>query len=187
MTPQRLTATAAIGAAAALVLATALVGAAPAQALPPTSRVVKDAVEPDKAYDITEVLLRSAPKSTRPAVVVVKHARAVELGDAIEVWFDFDKDRVPDVHVRGDAFSEYTVHKTASFTKDGKDISDQDCVRLAMAGMVSKLRLFPDCLGSPIGYAVAVRSSVDGQPLTSDDWVPATERFTKQVLAAPLS
>jgi hypothetical protein len=184
MTPHPLTA---LAATAAVVLTTALAGAGPAQALPPTSRVVQDAVEPDKAYDITEVLLRSAPKSSRPAVVLIKHGRAVKLGDAIEVWLDLDKDQVPDIHVRGDAFSEYTVHKTASFTKDGKDISDQDCARLSMAGSTSKLRVFPECLGSPIGYAVAVRSSSEGQPLTSDDWAPATERFTKQVLAAPLS
>jgi hypothetical protein len=176
-----------MAASAAIVLTSVLAGTGPAQALPPTSRVVKDAVEPTKAYDITEVLLRSAPKSTRPAVVVVEHGRTVRLGDAVEVWFDLDKDQVPDIHVRGDAFSEYTVHKTGSFTKDGKDISDQDCVRLAMAGSVSKLRLFPGCLGSPIGFAVAVRSSSEGQPLTSDDWAPATERFTKPVLAAPLT
>ena len=71
MSPHRLTAAAAT---AAAVVITAL--ASPAQALPPTSRVVKDAVEPGKAYDIIEVKLRSAPKSTRPAVVLVKHGRA---------------------------------------------------------------------------------------------------------------
>jgi hypothetical protein len=169
----------------AAVAVTAL--ASPAQALPPTSRVVKDAVEPGKAYDIVEVKLRSAPKSTRPAVVLVKHGRAVKTGDAIDVWFDFDGDKVPDIHVSGDAFSEFTVHEAKSFTKDGKDISDQDCARLAMGGSVSKVRLFPACVDSPISYAVAVRSSSDGQPDSSDDWAPATEKFTKKVLTAPLT
>ena len=51
-----------------------LLATAPAEALPPTTRTVKDATEPDKAYDITQVTMRSAPKSTRPAVVLVKHA-----------------------------------------------------------------------------------------------------------------
>ena len=184
MTPHRLLAGAAT---AAAVLTTAFAGTSPALALPPTSRVVKDAVEPDKAYDITQVTLRSAPKSNRPAVVLVKHGRTVKFGDAIDVWFDLDKDKVPDLHVHGDAFSEFTVHKTASFTKDGKDISDQDCARLAMAGTVSKVRLFPACVGSPIGFAVAVKSTSEGEPVSGDDWAPATEKFTKQVLAAPLT
>ena len=184
MTPHR---SIAVAAGAAAVLAAVLAGTGPAQALPPTSRVVKDAVEPDLAYDITQVTMRSAPKSNRPAVVLVKHGRTVKFGDAIDVWFDLDHDKVPDIHVRGDAFSEFTVHKTSSFTKDGKDISDEDCARVAMAGSVSKVRLFPACLGSPIGFAVAVKSSSEGEPVTSEDWAPATERFTKQVLAAPLS
>ncbi|MDX6372068.1 MAG: hypothetical protein QOD98_1056 [Nocardioidaceae bacterium] len=176
----------AAAAAAGAVLVTMLV-TAPAQALPPTTRTVKDATEPDKAYDITQVTLRSAPKTTRPAIVLVKHARKVKTGDAIDVWFDFDGDRVPDLHVSGDAFSEFTVHRTQSFTKDGKDISDKDCARLAMAGSSSKVRLFPTCVGSPISFAVAVKSSTDGMPESTDDWAPATEKFTKKVLTAPLT
>ena len=182
MSPHRLTAAAAT---AAAVVITAL--ASPAQALPPTTRTVKDAVEPAKAYDIVEVKLRSAPKSTKPAVVQIKHGRGVKTGDSIDVWFDFDGDKVPDIHVSGNAFSEFTVRKTASFTKDGKDISDQDCARLSMAGSVSKVRLFPECVGQPVGFSVAVKSSSEGKPVSSDDWAPATEKFTKQVLAAPLS
>jgi hypothetical protein len=176
----------AAAAAAGAVLVTMLV-TAPAQALPPTTRTVKDATEPDKAYDITQVTLRSAPKSTRPAIVLVKHARKVKTGDAIDVWFDFDGDQVPDLHVSGDAFSEFTVHLTQSFTKDGKDISKKDCARLAMAGSTSKVRLFPTCVNSPIGFAVAVKSSTDGMPDSTDDWAPATEKFTKRVLTAPLT
>ena len=109
-------------------------------------------MEPDKAYDIIEVTLRSAPKTTRPAVVLVKHGRAVKPGDAIDVWFDFDGDKVPDIHVSGDSFSEFTVHESKSFTKDGKDISNKDCARLAMGGSVSKVRLFPACVDSPLSY-----------------------------------
>jgi hypothetical protein len=184
MTPHRLVAGAA---AAAAVLVTALAASSPALALPPTSRVVKDAVEPAKAYDITQVTARSAPRTTRPAVVLVKHGRDVKFGDAIDVWFDLDGDKVPDIHVSGDAFSEFTVHKATSFTKDGKDISEQDCARLAMAGSVSKVRLFPSCVGSPLSFAVAVKSSSDGKPVSSDDWAPGTEKFSKKVLAAPLT
>lgn len=162
----------------------ALLSSAPAQALPPTSRTIKDATQPGKAYDITSVTLRSAPRANRPAVVLVKHARQVKVGDVVDVWFDLDGDRAPDVHVSGNAFSEFTVHLTSSFTKDGKDISNKDCARLAMAGQVSKVRLFPACVGSPLSFAVAVKSSRDGSPKSSDDWAPAFQKFTKKVLAA---
>lgn len=174
-------------AAAAGAVALTLLAAAPAHALPPTTRIVKDASEPDKAFDITRISMRSAPKSTRPAVVKITHARKVKAGDAIEMWFDLDADKVPDLHLSGDAFSEFTVHKTHSFTKDGKDISDKDCVRLAMAGSTSKVRLFATCLGSPISYAVAVRSSSFKMPASTDDWAPGTRKFSGRVLAAPLT
>ena len=173
-------------AAAGAVLITML-ASGPAQALPPTTRTVKDAVEPGKAFDITMVTLRSAPKSNRPAVVLIKHARNVKAADAIDVWFDFDGDRVPDIHVSGDAFSEYTVHQTKSFTKDGKDISGKDCARLTMAGSTSKVRLFATCVGSPLSFAVAVKSSSDLRPHSTDDWAPGTRKFTKKVLTAPLT
>ena len=176
----------AAGAAAAALVLTAL-ATAPAEALPPTSRTVKDAVNPHAGYDITQVTLRSAPKSNRPAVVVITHARAVKPGDSVEVWFDLDGDKVPDLHVSGDAFSEFTVHLAKSFTKDGKDISKKDCARLAMAGKTSKVRLFSACVDSPLAFAVSVKSSSDGRPASSDDWAPGAEKFTKKVLAAPLS
>jgi hypothetical protein len=159
----------------------------PAQALPPTTRVVKDAVQPGKAYDIVQLTLRSAPTSTRAAVVVVKHGRDVKFGDTIDAWFDLDDDKVPDIHVSGSAFSEYTVHKATSFTEDGKDISKKDCAQLAMSGSVSKIKLFPACVGSPISFRVSVKSSVDGKPAHTADWAPAAKKFTKRVLAAPLS
>ncbi len=170
----------------ATVLATVLV-AGPAEALPPTTRTVKDATEPGKAYDITQVALRSAPKSTRPAVVLVTHGRAVKTGDSLDVWFDLDGDKVPDLHLSGDAFSEFSVHKTQSFTKDGKDISDQDVARLSMAGSTSKIRFFPSRIGQPVGFAVAVRSSSQGMPDSTDDWAPGTRKFTKRVLSTPLT
>jgi len=182
MTQRPYAAATAIGAVLLTLLATA-----PAQALPPTTRTVKDATEPDKAFDITQVTLRGAPKSTRPAVVLIKHARGVKTGDTIDVWFDFDGDKTPDLHVSGDAFSEFTVHKTQSFTKDGKDISEKDCARLAMAGSTSKVRLFPTCVGSPLAFAVAVKASRFDMEETTDDWAPATETFTKKVLTAPLT
>jgi hypothetical protein len=181
-------AAAAAGAVFLTMLAT-LLASGPAEALPPTTRTVKDATEADKAYDITLVTLRSAPKSSRPAIVLVKHARKVKPGDAIDVWFDFDGDKVPDLHLSGDAFSEFTVHKAKSFTKDGKDVSNLDIARLSMAGSSSKIRLFPSRVGpvAPISFAVAVKSSAQGMPDSTDDWAPATEKFTKKVLAAPLT
>jgi len=61
----------------AFVAATAMViGTAPsATAVPPTERTVNDPVEPSKAYDIVQVVLRSAPGEGKRAVVVVKHGR----------------------------------------------------------------------------------------------------------------
>jgi hypothetical protein len=182
--------TAAVAAGAVLLtLLASLLASGPAEALPPTTRTIKDATEADKAYDIILVTMRSAPNSTRPAVVLVKHARKVKPGDAIDVWFDFNGDKVPDLHLSGDAFSEYTVHKTQSFTKDGKNVSNKDIARLSMAGSWSRIRLFPARVGqvAPISYAVAVKSSTQGMPDSTDDWAPATKKFTRKVLAAPLT
>ncbi|HCB03755.1 MAG TPA: hypothetical protein PLZ93_10610 [Nocardioides sp.] len=176
----------AVGTAAAALLLTGLV-TSPAHALPPTTRTITDPVDKTAAYDITQVTMRSAPKSNRPAVVIVKHGRPVKFGDALDVWFDLDGDKVPDLHLSGSSFSEFTVRRAKSFTKDGKDISNKDCARLAMAGKTSKIRLFPACVGSPLAFAVAVKSSAQGKPASADDWAPRAERFTKKVLAAPLS
>ena len=69
----------------------------------------------------------------------------------IEVWFDLDGDKAPDLHLSGYAESEYVVHKATSFDQDGKDISDRDCVRLSMAGRISKVKLFPECVDLAAG------------------------------------
>ena len=160
---------------------------APAEALPPTTRTVKDAIDPDTAYDITQVTLRSASKATRPAVVLIKHGRPVKFGDAVDIWFDLDGDKVPDIHLSGDAFSEFTVHRTKSFTKDGKDISKKDC-RPARDGR-------HDVQGPAVPRAHRRRRQLRGRGEvvgrghadSTDDWAPATKKFTRKVLAAPLT
>ena len=177
---------AATAAVAALLLSPVVT--APAQAVPPLNVVIDDATEPTtRAFDITLVKLRSAPDTRRPAVVLVTHGRMVRPGDSIDVWFDLDGDKVPDLHVSGDAFSEFTVHKTHSFTKDGKDISDQDVARLSMARFHSKIRLFPSKVGSPLSFSVVVKSSRSDKPARTDDWAPSNRKFSRPVLAAPLT
>ena len=171
----------------ALIVVVGAVGVgAPAQALPPTERTFSDPAEPGAAYDVTSVVVRAAPRVGRPAVVVVKHARAVAAGDVVDAWFDLDGDQVPDLHLSGAAYSEYVVHETSSFTRDGRDVSAKDCVRLSMSGHVSKIRLYPECVGQPVAFAVALRSSVDGRTKNAD-WAPGEQRFSRRVLAQPLS
>jgi hypothetical protein len=176
-----------------LLLAPLLLGltlAGPAHAaprLPKPERTVNDGVDPTAAYDVTEVRLRAASRAGRPAVVVVEHARTVRTGDRVDLWFDLDGDKAPDVHLSGQSYSEYAVHETTSFTKDGRDISDRDCVRLSMSGRISKVRVYPDCLGQPVSFAVAVQSAVDGQPDSTVDWAPGEQTFSRKVLSQPLS
>jgi hypothetical protein len=173
----------------AFVVAAAMVAAmAPAAtALPPTKRVVNDPVEPSKAYDIVQVVLRSSPDGDKPAVVVVKHGRTEQVGDSIDVWFNLDDDALPDVHVVGDAGSEYRAFRTDSFTEDGKDISNKGCFAMSIRNDITKVKFDPNCLGPSLKYGVAVRSSRFDRPESAHDWVRAPERFTKKVLSQPLS
>jgi hypothetical protein len=168
-----------------LAAATAAVLAVPlaAHAATPTTRTITDTTDDAAAYDIVQVTLRSPTKPNRPAVVIVRYDRTVALGDSVEAWFDLDNDKVPDVHVSGSSFSEYSVRLTSSFDHDGRDISNDDCVRLSMQGRTSKFRLFPDCLGDPDSLRVSVKSSADADD-GADDWAPGTERFSKKVPAA---
>ena len=127
--------------------------------------------------------LRAAPDANRAAVVVVTHGRKVKFGDAIDAWFDLDGDKVPDIHIGGTGTSEFTVHRAKSFTKDGRDISRKDVVRLSMAKKVSKFRFFPSRIGSPDSFAVSVKSSSEGRPARDNDWAPRVRKFSKKVLA----
>ena len=133
----------------AFVVVAAMVAAmAPsATAMAPTKRVVDDPVNPNSAYDIVQVVLRSAPEAGKPAVVVVKHGRNETVGDSVDMWFNLDDDRQPDVHIVGDAGSEYRVFKTDSFIEDGKEISNRGCYSMSIRLNKTKVKFYPDCMG----------------------------------------
>ncbi|WP_244931596.1 hypothetical protein [Nocardioides sp. W7] len=172
----------AAGVAAAAVLA--LVAAAPeASAAPPRERVVLDTVDEEAPYDIVRTTLVAAPKPGRKAKVVVTHDRQVRSGDGIDLWFDLDGDRAPDVYLTGMAFSEYAVFRARSFTRHGKDISDRNCFSLSMRKRHAVVRFRPDCLGPSRNFAVSARSFRHGEPVPSADWAPRTERLTRRVLS----
>lgn len=174
----------AAGLAAALV-----VGLAPAADAAQTKRVVEDPVEPGKAYDIVQVVLRSQKTATTKAKVVVKHGREVEVGDAIDLWFNIDADALPDIHLSGDSFAEYQVFQTDSFDteQDGKDITKRGCMDLKMTGAKSIVRFDPKCLKAGPKYAVSVKSWRSDKPAGKADYVPAPNTFTKKVLSGPLA
>jgi len=157
--------------------------ATPATAAAPTTRTVTDPVEPGKAYDIVQVQLRSAPEDGKRAVVVVRHGRNETVGDSIDVWFNLDDDKLPDVHIVGDAGSEYRVFKTDSFTDDGKDISNKGCYSMSINKDKTKVKFDPQCVGESEKFGVAVRSSRFDRPDSANDWVRAPEKFTKKVLS----
>ena len=157
--------------------------AAPASAAPlPTKRVINDAFEPGKAYDILRVTLKAQPADGDWAKVRVLHSREVQVGDSIDVWFNLDGDSEPDIHVVGDAFSEYNVYKTNNFLEDGKNISRRDCFRLRMSSQLSVVRFDPDCIGESTRFGVSIRSSRSDTP-GHNDWVRAPGKFTKKVLS----
>jgi hypothetical protein len=147
----------------------------------PTTRVVNDAVNPNAAYDIVQVVLRSAPEEGKRAVVVIKHGRNETVGDSIDVWFNLDDDNLPDVHIVGDAGSEYRVFRTDSFTEDGKDISNKGCYAMSIRLDKTKVKFDPDCIGESEKYGVSVRSSRFDKPESANDWVRAPRKFTKKV------
>jgi hypothetical protein len=175
-------------AATVVALASALVAApSSAHAVAQPEVTFTDTPDDAAAYDVVGVTARAAARPGRPAVVVVRYARPVEVGDLLDVWFDLDNDQVPDLHLSGAAFSEYAVHRVTSFDRDGRDLTEDDCVRLSMAGRTSKVRVYPECLDDPWGFAVSVRSAHDdGDARTDegeDDWAPREERFSRRVLA----
>lgn len=158
-----------------------LLAGPPASAAPPAERVLKDPIDAGASYDIVNVKLFAAAKPGKRGKVVVTHDRRARSGDGIDLWFDLDGDRTPDVYVTGLAFSEYVVYRTASFGGHGKDISDRGCFSLKINQRRAVVKLAPDCLGPSTSYAVAVRSFRSGEPKTGADWVPGTRRLSPRV------
>lgn len=167
--------------AAALAAAVAFT-VAPAFAAPPTERTVTDRAEPGMAYDVLGVTLSAAPAG-RKAKIVVKHARRVAVGDGIDVWIDTDDDRQPDIYLTGYAFSEYAAFKARGWGRHGRDISDRGCVSLKMLRKKSVIRFDPSCLAPSARFSVSVRSSVQGEPDDTVDYVPRAKRLTRKVLS----
>lgn len=167
---------------AALVAAALAVSMAPAYAAPPTERVVEDRAESRMAYDVLSVTLSAAPPG-RKAKVVVQHARRVAVGDGIDVWFDTDDDRKPDIYLTGYAFSEYAVFKARGWDGHGRDISNRGCISLKMVDRRSVIRFDPSCLAPSARFSVSVRSFVLDEPDDTVDHVPGKERLTKKVLS----
>lgn len=173
----RLLAASVAGAAALTVLA----GTTAAVAKPPTERVVVDPVDAGASYDILRTTLVSAAEPGAKAKVVVSHDRRVRSGDGIDLWFDLDGDRAPDVYLTGLAYSEYAVFRARSFKRHGKDISAKGCFSLTMRKRHAIVRFDPDCLGASRVFAVTARSFRHGDPASAADWAPGTERLSRRV------
>jgi hypothetical protein len=159
-------------------------GLAPAAlAAPGTTLTKTDPVDAGASYDIVELRAKAAREPGGRATVVVLHDRRVRAGDGIDVWFDLDGDREPDVYLTGLAYSEYAVYRTRSFAGHGADVSDRGCYALKMSGRRATVRFDPSCLGEVRAFAVTARSFRHGEPAVGADWVPRKERFTRRVLA----
>lgn len=152
---------------------------APAFAAAPTERTVPDPVDPGAAYDIRSVTLKAS--DGRSARVVVQHGRRVASGDSIDIWFDTNDDRVPDIYLTGIGFSEYAVYKARGWRGHGREISDQGCAGLKMTGRRSVVRFDPSCLAPSARFSVSVRSAVLEEPAASDDYLPARHELTRKV------
>lgn len=165
----------------AVVLAAAL--PAPAVAALPSERVVTDAVEPAKAWDVVSLTLRSAKSQAARAKVVVQHDRRARTGDGMEVWIDTDTDGSPDLYLAGYAYSEYAVYRARGWEGHGRDISDRACAAMRITGKRSVILFAPSCVDESTSYAVSVRSSVQDRPSRTADSVPGLERLTKYVVS----
>lgn len=160
-----------------------LAPAAASAAAPPAERTIQDPADPDAAFDVVSVTLAAAAAEGRKAKIVVRHDRAVAVGDAIDVWVDTDDDRVPDLFITGASFSEYAVYRARSWTSHGRNISDTGCASLKMAARRSVVRVDPSCLAASTRLAASVRSYVLDQPARSDDYVPGKHRLSQRVLS----
>lgn len=157
--------------------------APPAVAAPPTERTITDPREPGKAFDVVSVTMTSAAAPGRKAKVVIRHPRPIEVRDSIDFWVDTDGDRAPDLFVTGPSFSEYAVYKTSSWTRHGRNITDQQCASLRMGQRRSVVRFDPSCLEPSARFAISVRSYQMDAPARTDDYVPGKHRLSKKVLS----
>ncbi|WP_193605724.1 hypothetical protein [Nocardioides dongkuii] len=148
---------------------------------PPPERTVTDPADPGASYDVRSMTLRAATGPNARASVVVRHARAVRTGDAIDLWFDLRGDRRPDVYLSGVSFSEYAAYRVRGFRKSGRDITNRGCFALKMRERRSVVRFDPDCLGRSAAFAVSVRSFRIGEGGAGSDFVPGRRQLSGRV------
>ncbi len=129
--------------------------------------------------DVRRVRVYSAT-DYEPAVVSVRFAAEQRAGyDGISVWFNLDRDKRPEAVLHALAYSEYSINKTNSWTKTGKDILDKNCFQPDLSGDTATVEFTPNCFGQTKTMAI----SVSGDSYDGRDYAPSRFKWSKRIRA----
>jgi hypothetical protein len=158
-----------------------------ATAAPATDKTWNDRPETvTPAADIVSVRRVAAPPDGRWMRVIVRLADRIEAGDSLEVHFDTDNDREPDVWITGLASSEYEVYDTDRWRDTSDPIGALDCARMrfALGERRGVVRFDPTCVeDDPVkAVRVNVRTSFLDKPHRRD-FAPARREWLSRTAA----
>ena len=169
-----------------VVLLALLLPAAPAGAERslPDRAVLDDSGDGDDVMRVRldRVVVTSGVKGRKQATVKAELSGPRAEGEGLAVWFNLDRDPVPEVltyHVSGDL--SFETHTMSSWTQTKKDISGR-CFKVRPAGASADVvRFDPHCFGRTRSFQVSVGLYVTVGEGMLADFAPREHVWSKRI------